>query len=286
MTRGILRALVPICLLMGVALSACDASSGTASATSTPAATAPTGCGAAPGFEHATAASGGAHFSDVGFPSGAVGYSSAGVDASEVNGFQYRAIHLCVAGGSVASVQSFHTTDLSAHGWTLTATYPVGGDLATPCPATVVCYIKNDGVIRFLSLQTPVASSGVTEYAVQLVIQPYAFGGALLSAGDAEDVDPTGPGGGTNDFTWTGTQINASGGAQLASVGALGSLNALVYGDLAGVALTTASIPGSALVPGAGIVVRTSEGHFAKLRIATHSGTDLTFDFVTYAYTF
>jgi hypothetical protein len=283
--RGQVCWLFALVLVALVAFSACGSTSGsTSAATATIAATAtPAGCAAIPGFAHATTASGGTHFGDVGFPSGSVGYTS---DAPEANGFQYRLIHVCVAGSSAAAVASFHATDLAAHGWMTTATYPATGDLATACPASTACFIKNDGVIRFAGVGAAATASGVTTYTAQLVIQPYSFGGALLMAGDTEDFDPTGPGGGTNDVTWTGAQLAPAGGAQLVNKGTIGSLNALAYADLAAATFSTTPIPSATLVPGDGVALRTGDGHVVKLRVTNHSGTDLTIEFVAYAYTF
>lgn len=286
MVRGVLRLLPLGVLAGGLMLTACSASTAGTSGTKTPIPTptpTPAGCAAIPGFEHATAASAGGRFTDVGFPSDAVGYANA---APEANGFQYQLIHVCQVGGSAAAVQSFHGSNLPAHGWMITATFPSTGDLSTACPSGSSCYIKNDGVIRFVAVESVATTGGLTTYTVRLVIQPYAFGGGLLSPSDTFDFDPTGPGSGTADVTWSGTQIVPSGAAKLINVGLRGSLNTVSFADVAGLAYAAAPIAAATLVPGDVFAVQTTDTHFVKVRVVSHSGSQLNLEYVTYPYTF
>lgn len=265
-------------------LAACSAGGAATSSVTTHSTPTPAGCATVPGFEHATTPpSAGAHFTDVGYPVGASGYATA---APEANGFQYRIVHVCAPGSSPAMTSAFYSTNLTAHTWATTATFPSAGDLSTACPHAPDCYIKNDGVIRFLTIEDAATSGPLATYALRLVIQPYAFGGALVSSGDQEDFDPTGPGGGTNDVTWNGMQLVPVGSAKLAGAGLMGSLNTLSYADTSALPFAAAPIAGSALVPGYVFGVATSDGHVAKVRVVSHTGTQLNIEYVTYAYTF
>lgn len=290
MARGIFRSLLLGMLACGLALTACSASTAGTSGTRPPTPTlaprptpTPAGCAGLPGFENAAAATAGRRFAEVGFPTGAVGYASA---APEANGFQYQLIHVCVTGSTAASVPSFYAASLPAHSWMTTSTFPVAGDLSTACPAPPNCYIKNDGVIHFLSVEDVATAGSLTTYTLRLVLQPYAFGGGILNAGDTYDFDPTGPGGGTLDITWSGTQIVPSGAAKLINLGLRGSLNTLSFADLAGLTYGSAPLSGAALVPGDVFAVQTSDSHWVKVRVMSHSGTQLAIEYVTYPYTF
>jgi hypothetical protein len=265
-------------------LSACAGPGATGGATATATrTTAAAACAAVPGFEHASAASGGARFGDVGFPIGAVAYISA---VPEANGFQFRLVHVCQGGASIDAVRTFHASDLAARGWATSATFPGGGDLSTLCLSPSSCFIKNTGVIRFLDLEDVAAAGAATTYTLRLVIQPYAFGSGEVAAGAHFDFDPAGPGGGTDDITWTGSQLSPIGAAKLNGIGVRSSLNALSYADLAALPYGTTPLASGALVPGYTFAVATSDGRFVKARITGHAGSQLTVEFVAYPYTF
>lgn len=269
-------------------LVACGSPSGRASSTPTLAvtvtatATMPSGCAAAPGFTSASVPNLGAHFGDVNFPSGAIGYNTT---PPETNGFQFRLTHTCVAGAAPDAVRSFYRTHTTSQGWSLTDTTPVNGDLSTACPTPAYCWIKNDGVIRFLNLEDVATAGGVTTYTLRLIIEPLASGGALLTPDDTYDFDPTGPGSGANDLTWTGGQLTLASGATYHAVG-IGALNTVGYVDVAGYTYGAGPVPGSALAVGAIFAVQTGDHHFVKVRVVNHLGSQLNIEAVTYPYTF
>jgi hypothetical protein len=285
LNRHLFRRLLPSCVVgITLILSACagPAAAGGATATATRT-TAPAACASVPGFEHASAASGGGRFSDVGFPIGAVAYTSA---VPEVNGFQFRLVHVCHGGASTDAARAFYSSDLAARGWATSATFPGGGDLSTPCLSPSSCFIKNTGVIRFLDLEDVAATGAATTYTLRLVIQPYAFGSGEVAVGAHFDFDPTGPGGGTDDIIWTGSQLTPTSAAKLIGIGVRSSLNTLSYADLAALSYGTTPIASGALVPGYTFAVATSDGRLVKARVATHAGSRLTVEFVAYPYTF
>lgn len=269
-------------------LVACGSASGSASstpitaATATATATTPSGCAAAPGFASAGVPNLGGHFGDVSFPSGAISYNTT---TPETNGFQFRLAHTCVVGETPDAVRSFYATHTTSQGWRMTDTAPVNGDLSTACPTPAYCWIKNDGVIRFLNLEDVATAGGVTTYSLRLIIEPLASGGALLNSGDTYDFDPTGPGGGTNDLTWTGSQLTLASGVTYHAVG-VGALNSVGYADVAGYSYGAGPVPGSALAVGAIFAVQTGDHHCVKLRVVNHLGSQLNIEAVTYPYTF
>ena len=104
-------------------------------------------CAAAPGFFGAKPPTAGARFPDLGFPAGAVGYSSSD---PETNGFQFQLVHVCVAGGALDAVKSYLSSDLQGHGWVSQDIAPVSGDASTPCAVKPLCFAKNDGARRYV----------------------------------------------------------------------------------------------------------------------------------------
>ncbi|WIG61798.1 MAG: hypothetical protein OJF49_004546 [Ktedonobacterales bacterium] len=269
-------------------LMACGSATGRASSTPTSAATAtatattPSGCAAASGFASAGVPNLGAHFGDVSFPSGAISYNTT---TPETNGFQFRLVHTCVVGLTPAALRNFYNTHSTSQGWSLTDTVPVNGDLSTACPTPAYCWIKNDGVIRFLNLEDVASAGSVTTYTLRLIIEPLASGGALLNPGDTYDFDPTGPGSGANDLTWTGSQLTLASGVTYHAVGS-GAFNTVGYADVAGYTYGVGPVPGSALAVGAIFAVQTGDHHFVKVRVVNHAGSQLNVEAVTYPYTF
>src|SRR6186997_1882955 len=100
-----LVALVLLVLLLAIA--GCAATSATTSPAASPQTA--SACAAAPGFFGAKPPTAGARFPDLGFPAGAVGYSSS---APEATGFQFQIVHVCVAGGAPDAVKSYLGSDL------------------------------------------------------------------------------------------------------------------------------------------------------------------------------
>jgi hypothetical protein len=269
---------------IGLLLAACSGTSTAGSATPAASATVSTtgGCASVPGFEHASTSSLGTHFTDVGFPSGAVAYLTT---PPETNGFQYRLVHVCVTGSGADAVRSFYGTGVVTQGWSTTATLPSTGDLSTACTNPPYCWIKNDGVIRFLGLEDVATAGPLTTFALRLVIEPLSSGGGLLNPGDAFDFDPTGLGSGTNDVTWTGSQMTPSSGAGMHNVG-LGVLGTLTYADVAGYPYAAVPLSAGTLAVSDLFAVQTSDHHVVKVRVENHLGTQLTLQWVTYPYTF
>ena len=268
------------CLL----LAACSSSSGGAGSTISPTATGATrsGCAAVPDFTDAAAPNLGTHFGDVGFPTGAVALVN---PAPEANGFQYRLARTCVTGNTADALGSFYATNLASRGWTTTPTLPVSGDLSTLCPTPPYCWIKNDGTVRYLGLEDVATSGPVSTFTLRLVIQPLSSGGALLNSGDTYDFDPTGPGSGTDDVTWTGTKLTLASDTGVHNIGSAG-LGSVGFDEVAAFTYTTGPLTSSTLATGDVFSVRTADHHFAKARVVSHAGTTLNIEEICYPYTF
>jgi hypothetical protein len=280
----ILRTRLTLVLMMlgAVVIGACALGGGSPSATTTATATTASGCAAVSGFQTAGPASGGAHFTDVPFPAGAVSKASA---APEANGFQYQVLSACAPGQSAAAITAYYHAQMESQGWIAQSTAPVTGDLASACPAGSVCYGKGGVTLRYVVVQPPVASGTAATWTLQLIVQPLAFGGAELgSSNHTLDVDPLGPGSGHDDLSWNGSTLSLINSAQAVSLGLKGSLNAVTYADLAGAAYSSAALSGGSLAPGTVIAVHTSDAHYAKVRITAVSGGNLDVEYVTYAY--
>lgn len=284
MSRFEHRVIVFSALAIGLLLAACSGAPTAGSVTPAASATASTtgGCASVPGFEHAGTPSLGTHFTDVSFPSGAVAYLTT---SPETNGFQDRLVHVCVTGSGVDAIRGFYGTGVVTQGWSTTATLPSTGDLSTACTNPPYCWIKNDGSIRFLGLEDVATAGPLTTYVLRLVIEPLSSGSGLLNPGDAFDFDPTGPGGGTNDVTWTGAQMTPSGGTQLHNVG-LGVMSMLSYADVAGYTYAAVPLSAGTLAVSNLFAVQTSDHHFVKVRVENHLGMQLVLQWVTYPYTF
>jgi hypothetical protein len=301
---------------LALAIAGCAATAAATTPTTSPQTT--SACAAAPGFFGAKPPAAGARFPDLGFPAGAVGYSSSDPEA---NGFQFQVVHVCVAGGAPDAVKSFLGSDLPGHGWTSQDTAPVSGDLSTPCAVKPLCFAKNDGALRYVVVEEIVPGAGLTIYGLRLIIQPLASGSASLSPGEKLDLDPAGrtgpilptatstpspsaspsaspgpkpspspspttsPSGGVADLIWNGGQLAPAGGAKLKMIGAKPSLNAVVYADLAALAYEDKPLDASALTTGVVFAVQTADGHYAKAQVKSTSG-GLSLDYITYAYTF
>jgi hypothetical protein len=292
---------------LALAIAGCAATSAATTPTTSPQTA--SACAAAPGFVGAKPATAGARFTDIGFPAGAVSYSSTD---PEVNGFQFQLTHVCVAGGAPDAVRSFLNSDLPGHGWRSQDTAPVSGDLSTVCAVKPLCFSKNDGALRYVVVEEIIPGSGLTIYTLRLIIQPLASGSASLAPGEKLDLDPAGPttptatptaspsaspspkpspsptagaSGGTVDLRWTGGQLAPAGGAKLKLIDAKPSLNAVVYADLAGLTYEEKPLDGSALKTGAVFAVQTADGHYAKAQVKSTSG-GLDLDYITYAFTF
>jgi hypothetical protein len=265
-------------------LVACSNSAGSIGSTASAVATVPprSGCAAIPDFTDAVAPNLAAHFGDVGFPTGAVAIVS---PAPEANGFQYRLVRTCVTGNTADAVGSFYTTNLASQGWMTTPTLPASGDLSTPCTTPPHCWIKNDGTVRYLGLEDVATFGPVNTFTLRLVIQPLSSGGALLNSGDTYDFDPTGPGSGTDDVTWTGTKLALASDTGVHNIGS-GGLGSLSYGDVSGFSYTTSPLTSSTLAAGDTFTVRTADHHFAKVRVVSHTGTTLNIEEICYPYTF
>ncbi|HEV8191369.1 MAG TPA: hypothetical protein VGP82_07765, partial [Ktedonobacterales bacterium] len=122
-------------------------------------------------------------------------------------------------------------------------------------------------------------------FTLRLVIQPLSFGGALLSPGNTYDFDPTGPGSGTDDITWTGSRLTPSSGTGLHNVGSAG-LGTVNYSDAASFTYAASPLTAGTLGPGDVFAVKTSGSHFAKVRVVSHTGTTLNIEEICYTYTF
>jgi hypothetical protein len=302
-----------IVLVLLLASAGCAATSAATTPTTSPQTA--SACAAAPGFFGAKPPTAGARFPDLGFPAGAVGYSSSD---PETNGFQFQLVHVCVAGGALDAVKSYLGSDLQGHGWVSQDTAPVSGDASTPCAVKPLCFAKNDGALRYVVVEEIVPGAGLTIYGLRLIIQPLASGSATLSPGEKLDLDPAGPStpiatptaspsaspsaspnpspkpspsstaspaGGVADLTWSGGQLAPAGGAKLKLMDGKTSLNAVVYADLAGLTYEDKPLDASALSDGAVFAVQTADGHYAKAQVrSTSDGLDL--DYITYAYTF
>jgi hypothetical protein len=302
-----------IVLVLLLASAGCAATSAATTPTTSPQTA--SACAAAPGFFGAKPPTAGARFPDLGFPAGAVGYSSSDPEA---NGFQFRIVHVCVAGSALDAVKSYLGSDLQGHGWVSQDTAPVSGDASTPCAVKPLCFAKNDGALRYVVVEEIVPGAGLTIYGLRLIIQPLASGSATLSPGEKLDLDPAGPStpiatptaspsaspsaspnpspkpspsstaspaGGVADLTWSGGQLAPAGGAKLKLMDGKTSLNAVVYADLAGLTYEDKPLDASALSDGAVFAVQTADGHYAKAQVrSTSDGLDL--DYITYAYTF
>jgi hypothetical protein len=286
--KALMRALhirfaLAVSILGAVVLGACALGGGTASTTTTnPTATTPSGCAATPGFQTAGAATAGTHFTDISFPTGAVGKISA---APEANGFQYQLLSACATGQTPSSVTGYYHTQMASQGWMIQATAPVTGDMSTACPAGSVCYAKGGAAIRYVVLQPPVVSGSVTTWTLQLIVQPLAFGGAELSTSNHTlDVDPLGPGSGNDDLSWSDAALSLLNSGQAVSLGLEGSLNTVAYADLSGASYASSALSIGSLPPGTVIAVHTGDGHYAKARVTAVSGGALDLDYVTYAY--
>src|SRR5215831_6403278 len=96
-----LRTFPLVALVLLLTITGCAATSATTSPTASPQTA--SACAAAPGFFGAKPPTAGARFPDLGFPAGAVGYTSTD---PEVNGFQFKLVHVCVAGGALEAVKS------------------------------------------------------------------------------------------------------------------------------------------------------------------------------------
>jgi hypothetical protein len=307
------RAISLIVLALVLVVAGCAATAAATTPTTSPQTA--SACAAAPGFFGAKPPTAGARFPDLGFPAGAVGYSSSD---PETNGFQFQIVHVCVAGGAPDAVKSYLGSDLPGHGWVSQDTAPVSGDLSTPCAVKPLCFTKNDGALRYVVVEEIVPGAGLTIYGLRLIIQPLASGSATLSPGEKLDLDPAGPttpiatptaspsaspnaspspgpkpspsstaspAGGVADLTWTGGQLAPAGGAKLKLMDGKTSLNAVVYADLAGLTYEDKPLDSSALSDGAVFAVQTADGHYAKAQMkSTNDGLDL--DYITYAYTF
>src|SRR5262249_25773899 len=298
-----LRVFSFVSLALTLPLAASPATAPRAAATATPQPA--NACAAAPGFVGAKPASVGARFSDIGFPAGAVGYSSTDPEA---NGFQFQLTHICVAGGAPDAVRSFLSSDLPGHGWRSQDTAPVSGDLSTPCAVKPLCFARNDGALRYVVVEEIVPGAGLTIYTLRLIIQPLVAGAALLAPGQKLDLDPAGPTApaatptasssaspkpspraspsasptaGSADVTWSGGQLAPMGGAKLAAIGVKPGLNSVVYADLAGLTYEEKPLDASALAVGAVVAVQTADGHYAKAQVKGTSG-GLSLDYVTY----
>jgi hypothetical protein len=300
-----------VALALTLAFAGCAATSAGATSTATPQTA--NACAAAPGFVAAKPASAGARFSDIGFPAGAVSYSSTDPEA---NGFQFQLTHVCVAGGAPDAVRSFLSSDLPGHGWRSQDTAPVSGDPSTACAVKPLCFARNDGALRYVVVEEIIPGAGLTIYTLRLIIQPLAAGSALLAPGEKLDFDPAGPTAqtstptiapsaspsaspkpspraspsaspttGSADITWNGGQLAPVGGAKVAAIGAKSGLNTVVYADLAGLTYEEKPLDASALAVGAVFAVQTADGHFAKAQVKG-TGGGLGLDYVTYAYTF
>jgi hypothetical protein len=296
---------------LALAIAGCAATSAATTPTTSPQTA--NACAAAPGFFGAKPPTAGARFPDLGFPAGAVGYSSSDPEA---NGFQFQIVHVCVAGGAPDAVKSFLGSDLPGHGWTSQDTAPVSGDLSTPCAVKPLCFAKNDGALRYVVVEEVVPGAGLTIYGLRLIIQPLASGAAALSPGEKLDLDPAGPttpivtptptpsaspsaspspkpspsptagpSGGVADLSWNGGQLAPASGAKLKLIGEKPSLNAVVYADLAGLTYEEKPLDASALSDGVVFAVQTADGHYAKAQVKSMSGS-LNLDYITYAYTF
>ena len=182
------RAISLIVLALVLVVAGCAATSAATTPTTSPQTA--SACANAPGFFGAKPPTAGARFPDLGFPAGAVGYSSSDPEA---NGFQFQIVHVCVAGGAPDAVKSFLGSDLPGHGWTSQDTAPVSGDLSTPCAVKPLCFAKNDGALRYVVVEEIVPGAGLTIYGLRLIIQPLASGSATLSPGEKLDLDPAGP---------------------------------------------------------------------------------------------
>jgi hypothetical protein len=311
LSLAVLTLVLTLMLTLMLALVGCAATSPSTTPTTSPQAA--NGCAVAPGFVGAKPATAGTRFTDIGFPAGAVGYSSTDPEA---NGFQFQLTHVCVAGGAPDTVRSFLNSDLPGYGWRSQDTAPVSGDLSTACAVKPLCFAKNDGALRYVVVDEIIPGAGLTIYTLRLIIQPPASGTASLAPGDKLDLDPAGPtaptatptaspgaspsaspspkpspsptagaSGGVADLTWNGGRLAAAGGAKLKMIGEKPGLNAVVYADLAGLTYEEKPLDGSALTTGAIFAVQTADGHYAKAQVKSTSGR-LTFDYITYAYTF
>ena len=107
------RAISLIVLALVLVVAGCAATSGATTPTTSPQTA--SACANAPGFFGAKPPTAGARFPDLGFPAGAVGYTSSDPEAT---GFQFQIVHVCVAGGAPDAVKSFLGSDLPGHGWT------------------------------------------------------------------------------------------------------------------------------------------------------------------------
>jgi hypothetical protein len=306
-----------IVLVLLVASAGCAATAAVTTPTTSPQTA--SACAAAPGFFGAKPPTAGARFLDLGFPAGAVGYTSSD---PETNGFQFQIVHVCVAAGALDAVKSYLGSDLQGHGWVSQDTAPVSGDLNTPCALKPLCFAKNDSALRYVVVEEIVPGAGLTIYGLRLIIQPLASGSATLSPGEKLDLDPAGPStpiatptaspsaspsaspnpspspspkpspgataspaGGVADLSWTGGQIAPAGGAKLKLMDGKTSLNAVVYADLAGLTYEDKPLDASALSDGAVFAVQTADGHYAKAQVKSIGGA-ISFDYITYAYTF
>jgi hypothetical protein len=249
-----------VLMMLGVfVIGACALGDGSTSATTTATTTTTSGCAAVSGFQTDSPASGGAHFSDVPFPAGAVSKASA---APEANGFQYELLSACAPRQSAAAITAYYHAQMESHGWMAQSTAPVTGDLASACPAGSVCYAKGGVTLRYVVVQPPVAGGTAATWTLQLIVQPLAFGGAELDPSNHTlDVDPLGPGSGHDDLSWNGSILSLINSAQAVSLGLKGSLNAVTCADLAGAAYSSAALSGGSLAPATVIAVCTRATH-------------------------
>ncbi len=163
-------------LAFAVTLVACSGANGEAGgATFTPQPTAtsvPTSCAQIGEFAGAGAASAGAGFADVTFPSGSLSARPT-LHPGGVGLYAIAEFDVCTPNADPLTIESYFTTQLGANGWTTSARYPFDGGYLAVC-GDPYCWFK-DTAPRYVSLEQVTArGNGVVTYHLRLATPPPA----------------------------------------------------------------------------------------------------------------
>ena len=250
-----------------------------------------TNCSQVSGFGSAGGISAGPHFTEVGFPSGTVGFAQ---QPFEANSFQFRIIRACTNGTSVSAINSYYASKLPSTGFAQSSTFPYKGNASTAC-GDPYCWYKGSAhpsfqASRYVSLESVTAVGSVVTYNLRLSITPLVFNNISIQGTyyyDFDLVDNT-------DVWWeqvTSTQrdMHPVNGATLANIGVTNFGNVTAV-QLEGLSYSSTPIDGNndssnKLVNGDIWAVHTDGGHYVKVKVVTY-GYTIVIDYVLYDYTF
>ncbi|MBA3824334.1 MAG: hypothetical protein H0X24_10630 [Ktedonobacterales bacterium] len=142
----------------------------------------------------AGAANGGAHFTDLPYPTGALA-TGLTPHHSGTGEWTISLQQVCVSGSAVSTIRSYYSAQLPTHSWAISATLPFDGSLQAPC-GDPYCWGK-DAAPRYVGLESVTDhGGGIITYQLRLFVPPPA---PNCSAGDTVSIYT----GQTYETTWS-----------------------------------------------------------------------------------